>query len=251
MSLRNIPDGPRVLSYPPSDGPWTGANELGWEAPFRPDNDNTQRMIKMPEWGPPVRWTLSLGIEDELAVLPALQQFDVVAEVTIGAGGANQFFEVDWVRGTAISFVANAATVVARWTGNLNGDITGLRLSCTLARGDKGSAHPATRTILPADTSVVAGGAQGEWIRIPRFARQHWPQPVSNTAPALAALYDPAMIYEFAAQTSPVIVTVGAYPGNYYFSRGGVFIPRAARFVRIDNGTATAINALHQFAIEP
>src|SRR5690348_14003177 len=67
----------------PSNGSWTGNNQLGIELPFAPDSNNRQTILKLDEWGPPDVWTISLFTRDDLQVFQAL---GIKATIEFGAG---------------------------------------------------------------------------------------------------------------------------------------------------------------------
>jgi hypothetical protein len=156
--IQRTPGAQSAMSIVPSrTGPWTGNNNLGIERAFAPDADNHQTILKMPEWGFPEVWTLSLGLtyDEHLSALTIGAAFGIVAELQFGSGGCIQFAEVDWLQGTTLSLPMNALNVVASYDIFLDRDPdepdpgfelpNGIRLRATLVRGAHGRTH-ATRT---------------------------------------------------------------------------------------------------------
>lgn len=155
-----------VVPYEKKDGPWSGAVELGFEVPFSGDPNNDQMVLKVPEWGFPVNWTISLGLEHGDVENAG---FDITALITFGAGGTTQKVEIDWLNGAAITLPMNAANVVARF--NLADLETApdvpsdLLLRATAARGTSSRSRPTRSYWFPNGTGTTP-------LRIPPFAKQ-------------------------------------------------------------------------------
>ena len=157
---------------------WSGNNELGRAAPFAPDADNRQLVLKMNEYGEPTLWTVSLGLQFDIhnwvVTPPNLASFDLTALISFGVGGVVQEVEVDWINGAAIALPANAITVTAQYNPDQSGDPTSpnvseppedLLLRCSLAMGMTPGMRPTRSTKI-----LVSNGDSGE-VPIPPFAK--------------------------------------------------------------------------------
>jgi len=187
--MKARPDAPdptvSVFVQPPLHGIWTNSNNFGAEVAFSPDEENRQRIIKLPEWGDPVVWTVSLGIEYTEAEWPSaevLRGFEVVGEVSYGVGGATQSIEVDWIQGTTFSVPMNAISVDAHYVFPFGAGAVApqqpldLRLSVLLARGGFSTSLPPTRLAsLPDGSSLVPlanSQRDAPAARIPKFGKR-------------------------------------------------------------------------------
>lgn len=169
----------------PARGNWTGNNNLGASIKFMADATNRQKVLQLPEWGPPKEWTLSLGMQYNEENAPAAMNFRIVAEVTIGVGGATQTFNVDLGRGIKLSATMNSVNVVYKYTTDL---IAGgllvpddLHLTALLSEGTR----PATATgptlafLVDAGPNVTASSV----LPVPNFARSVSLLPRVDTSP--------------------------------------------------------------------
>ena len=109
--MKQTPKGPVVINHIPRVGEWTGSNQLGNEVAFAPDANNQQRVLHMPEWGPPEVWTITLG--QRVQNLDVSDSYNVTGIIQFGVGGSVQTVKVDWMNGTQLSVVANSIDVVA------------------------------------------------------------------------------------------------------------------------------------------
>ena len=57
-----------VYVQPAPHGHWSANNNFCFEIPFGPAVGNRERIINLPEWGEPVVWTVSLGIDYGLLI---------------------------------------------------------------------------------------------------------------------------------------------------------------------------------------
>lgn len=163
--MKQEPKAPLVYPVPPRLGIWTGSNQLGNEVPFETNALNRQKVIHLPEWGPPVRWTINLGIDHTAAIAGA---FEATAEIEYGVGGVRQQILVNWIEGTTITVNANSIDVVAIWTGFPPVSDPTLKLRATLSRG---SSNYPTNAVYCADLSV-ATVTLSAFSSIPKMARR-------------------------------------------------------------------------------
>ena len=174
-----------VFVQPPLHGPWSNSNNFGAEVAFSPDGENRQRIIKLPEWGDPVVWTVSLGIEyteENWPAAEALRGFEVVGEVSYGVGGATQTIEVDWIQGTTFSVPMNAVSVDAAYIFPF-GEAAApgqqpldLRLSVLLARGGSSTGMAPTKVAKLLNGSLQSSFRNNQRAnspaRIPKFGKR-------------------------------------------------------------------------------
>ena len=190
MRARPDPPEPSVSVYvqPPGHGPWSGSNNFGAEVVFAPDQENRQRIIKLPEWGEPVVWTVSLGIEYTEEAWPAggpfgQRGFEIIGEVSYGVGGATQAIEVDWMQGTTFSVPMNAISVDAFYAfpfdlseGPKAALPLDLRLSVLLGRGGASTNIPPTKFAPLLDGSPLAGLDNNQLVdppaRVPKSGKR-------------------------------------------------------------------------------
>lgn len=164
---KHVSELPAVVPVTPSNGSWSGNNQLGTETKFAPDSNNRQTVLKLDEWGPPEIWTVSLYIRDDLQTFNGL---DIAAIVEFGAGGSTQTIELDWSNGTQISLPMNAVNVIAvvRSVTAFNSEGPGLHLGVQLSRGRRGGSIPPRFTIASAVVMPIAGI---QTFQIPNFAK--------------------------------------------------------------------------------
>src|SRR6266700_163117 len=124
MSRRNLENAPvvhgpagvpAVATVIPSNGSWTGNNQLGALVDFAPDSNARQTILKLDEWGPPEEWTISLFLRDQQQEFSAL---GIQAEINFGVGGGTQTVFVDWANGVEITKTMNAVNVIAQYSTN-------------------------------------------------------------------------------------------------------------------------------------
>ena len=148
----NTPKVPKVEVVQPKGGPWTGNQALGAETLFVMNDANRQAVLKLPEWGFPETWRVTLGVDQPSTYATGFP----IAHITIGTGGTSQRFELDWKQGTVFSAGMNAIEVYASYD-RIGALVAAdpLTLRVMLARG-AGVAPSPTRTYYP--TWVAAGG---------------------------------------------------------------------------------------------
>lgn len=148
------------------NGWWSGNNELGYELEFSPNVQNRQTILKLSEWGPPVVWTLALGIEHE-TIVGLAERLDIKAVIEFGSGGATQQVTIDWTEGNAISLPANAINVIAEYV-NPDTPPAGTKLRATVARGSLLNPRPVLSQNF---TGFPAPGFADPLPEIPKFAK--------------------------------------------------------------------------------
>jgi len=239
------------LAYP-RKGIWSGANQLGVELPFNPPSSagpegDMVTIFKMDEWGFPEDWTISLGLRIENP-LPVGTIFDAIGNLSFGAGGITQTFEVDWVQGTILTLPMNAINVKARFNdlGAFFGFAVpeGVHLSVIAARGATRHCR-ATRTIF---LNIPAGVAPmfSPVFEVPKFAKS------VNILPASAAdaaiIFSAAFRFHFRANSDPASTDVAVIPGTFLppTIAGKVQIPAFAHYFTVENtgGAATQGSAV-------
>lgn len=235
----------------PSTGMWTGNNQLGQSVDFAPDSNNRQTVLKLDEWGPPVVWTVSLGLEfneDNWEGGFAARGFEVQAEIEFGVGGATQKVVIDWVNGAQISLPMNAVNVIASYKvfTNVPED---LKLSVQLSRGAVDSTAFFTSESVTVDNTNIL---TAEHVRIPNFANGVMVMQTSSTA--LDAFATASNVYlVFYGGPASTDVFCGFVRLDKYQQGSPIQIPQAARFVALINlggGLAGPFNMQYQFPIQ-
>lgn len=226
-----------VIVADPKIGPWTGNQNLGSTRVWDPDALGRQTIFKMPEWGMPQVWTVSLGLDSTGSNWDGVASFDLTAEVVIGVGGTTQLVELDWVAGSCLIVPANAIEVVARLytdsSNNIYSNPGNIHLSAMVARGSVG-VPSATRSFRFAVDNAVGSSAT---MRIPSFAK--WMSVIngSNTGAGQTSAYAATMRYEFLTGSGGNIVT--EMYGDMLVNLGGVVpIPATARYFKVWNASA-------------
>lgn len=229
---------PVYLKYP-RRGSWSGDNQLGFEMPFKPDENNEQTILKLDEWGFPLVWTVSLGFRFERDLV-AGEAFDALALVDIGSGGIIQQIEVDWVNGTMFSVPMNALNIKARWEAEAFAAVPdGVQISVLLSRGAQSPAR-ATRT---QPKLVAAGPATSTFTRIPPFAKSLQILPAFALGSNIADVFASTTTIIF-APNSVAAGGQGAISGDFVFPAGSkIPIPAFAHYWAVSN-TAVAPIAL-------
>jgi hypothetical protein len=271
--VRMPPDIPEpsvsVYSQPPPHGPWSDSNNFGAEVAFAPDEENRQRIIKLPEWGDPVVWTVSLGIdytEGEWPVGgPAGQRgFEIVGEVSYGVGGATQTVEVDWIQGTTFSVPMNAISVDASYffpfdlgEGPAAEQPLDLRLSVLLGRGGSATSVPPTKFAQLLDGSPFASLDNNLLVdppaRIPKFGKRlflHSPVPPAQFSELVSG--NNYILFYSAPDVATAAFLVGTTRVTSSVLHDGVPVPAFAKYVTIQNvggGLAAGISVLFNFEL--
>jgi len=272
--MRPGPDIPEpsvsVYAQPPRHGIWSDSNNFGAEIAFDPDQDNRQRVIKLPEWGEPVVWTVSLGIEytEEGWPLggPAGQRgFEVVGEVTYGVGGATQTIEVDWLQGTTFSVPMNAISIDARYAlpfdpseGPRTQQPLDLRLSVLLGRGGTASGTPPSKVAPLLNGEPLAQLDNNQLLdppaRIPKFGKRLFLVP--TVAPAQFAEFvngNNYILFFSAPDVADAAVRIATTRITSSVLLDGVRVPPFAKYVTLQNaggGLTKPVSALFNFELE-
>lgn len=231
----DVPTVPVFAPLVARSGPWSGDNQLGYQAPYGPNKRATQTILKLDEWGPPEVWTVSLYLISP----PGFNGFGIKARINFGAGGSTQVYEMDWANGAQVSLPMNACNVEAIFE---NVDVTtegnGIQLGVQLARGTRGGNNPPIYTI--SDNFTLAAGGN-ELFALPNYARSIYAVPAEITAADIALFY-----------TGDLRVTLQSGIGIGAFPTGGISglqlaqgvrlpVTRQSRIIGVINGTASQL----------
>lgn len=152
----------QVAIVEPSVGVWTGNNNFGYQTGFAPDVNNRQTILKMPEWGFPRLWTISLELENTVTEYDG---FNITAVIEFGVGGSLQTVRCDWINGTTLTVVANAINVIAEYRNvDLVTEGAGIKVGVQVGRNQRPGGIPPRITILEAQVVAFA-----TLLEIPRF----------------------------------------------------------------------------------
>ena len=172
-----------AVPAPPGRMAWSGSNNLGNVIDFAPDANGRQTILKLDEWGPPEMWTLTLGIDhpgdwSDYNNPPGsnLYNFEAIAIIEFGSGGATQTVEVDWIAGTEISLPMNAVSVICEYD-EIFDTLTmlpppGLRLSAMIGRGVGRSKFAPIRTLKIPDLNTLGDAPASYITELPPFTRE-------------------------------------------------------------------------------
>lgn len=231
---QDVPHGhvvPATAPVIPSNGSWSGNNQLGNEVPFAPDSNNRQTVLKLDEWGPPEIWTVSLYMVNGLADFGS---FNVQAHIEFGSGGTTQIETVDWVNGMQISLPMNAVNVIAEYK---QVDVTdagrGIRLGVQLSRGRRGGSQPPVLTL--SDELFVGSMTTSAPIEIPKFATRIKFMP---TLPGDTTAFSANTTYFIVSGNNGASFNVQAITGDKLLANDGLEVFGASRFIRINNNDA-------------
>jgi hypothetical protein len=256
--MRRRPEPPQpsasVYVQPTPHGLWSGNNNFGFEVPFRPESRNRQQIIKLPEWGEPAVWTVSLGLDYSEAAWPAnlVRGFEIVGEISYGIGGAIETAFVDWIQGTTFSLPMNAISVSAFYTvltieGPPAVQPNDVMLRVLLARGELSTGVRPSKHALLLDgqlfATLVDGTVSTPTARIPKFGRHLFAVPrTSDDYEALVASTNFIRFFS-APDVTGSALPVGAVRLTESAIREGVRVPPFAKYVTVENvggGSASA-----------
>ena len=272
--MRARPDPPEpsvsVFAQPPPHGPWSSSNNFGAEVRFAPDEQSRQRILKLPEWGDPVVWTVSLGIDYSEDAWPAggplgQRAFEIIAEVSYGVGGATQTIEVDWIQGATFSVPMNAISVDAFYAfpfdlseGPRAALPLDLRLSVLLGRGGQSTSVPATKFAPLLDGSPLAGLDNNQLVatpaRIPKFGKRlflHSPVAAANFGELVSG--NNYLLFFSAPDVATAAFLVATMRITSTVLLEGVQVPPFAKYVTLQNiggGLTAVMPCLFNFELE-
>lgn len=245
-----------MLSWPerrvlePLEGYWQGNPSFGQQwavpTPMTPGigGDGVvvpiARMDRTP--GPPRPWTVRLNrygaLEQALAAAPGTLAF-LRARITVGNGGYNNTFLVDWAHGTQFTVVGSTITVDAVQEGLMRPDIvTPGNLSAAFGHGTAAPGN-ATFTLFPAVPGVGASLIVAE--PIPQYATR---VELYATVPGatFAPNRDPANLL---VQRGDFLLNTGTLISSQFndpeLRSGGVALHPEARRLTIVSGAAATI----------
>lgn len=228
---------PRFANVIPRNGAWSGDNQIGREAPYGPDERQTQTVLKLDEWGPPDVWTISLFLTESLV---SFNGFSVKARIGFGVGGSTQIYLCDWANGAQISLPMNAVNVEAIFEDvDVTTEGAGLKLGVQLARGRRGGSIPPRLTIL--ENTTIANGTDSGLIDLPKFTKNICAVP---TAGGSAAFYATTARMNVRTGNGAGSSTIAAVDGTH--APDGVIrcpVPVGGRRFRFDNAGAANITA--------
>jgi hypothetical protein len=257
---RDAPD-PTASVYvqPAPHGIWSNNNNFGFELAFGPKRSNRERIIKLPEWGEPATWTVSLGIDfSENAWLGITRGFDVIAEVAYGVGGATEVVLVDWLAGTTFSVPMNALSIDAFWafpeTAGYSQAPSDVKLRVLLARGSRGGGIAPTKfasllngePYLTVDSNAVAEPV----ARIPKFGKKLFLAPLERVDLNYLLGTNNFVRFLSAPDPSGSALSTGIFPIDVDLLRTGVPVPAFSKYVTIENVGGGEGNAQVQLNFE-
>lgn len=227
--VREVPELQPVVAVQPSNGWWTGSGNVGTEVAFAPDANNRQTILSLPEFGPPVEWTVSLYLTPGNQAI-RFAFFDVVARIEFGAGGSTQIVEIDWLNGAQITVPANAINVIAEFR-NVSGDTQGVRLGVQVARGRRGGNHPPRLTLF-SDTLVHGTRVV---FNVPAFATRIVAVPAGDTTDNTNFYTADFLLRTISGNTAGAFDVSSVNGTQILQAGGGIPVVGAARIVSADN----------------
>lgn len=246
VPVKRSAEGPiAVIPVEAKNGPWTGNQNLGSSRVWTIASLNRQTIFKMPEWGMPRVWTVSLGLRTQGEVA-AGNQCEFTAELVFGSGGTTQQVDLDWVTGSSISVPANTLEVVARQMSPLSLAVPGnppptIELSVMVAHGAIGT-PTATRTVYTPNLDAFGGGNTSTIMRIPPFAKWFTPFSVYLAAAGYTDAFSANMVYQQTADSNANVLCSTITGAQLYNCGSIVPVVGLAKYLRIDNITPAAPN---------
>jgi hypothetical protein len=249
--MRRPPEPPEpsgsVYVQPAPHGFWSGNNNFGFETLFRPEAGNRQQIVKLPEWGEPAVWTVSLGIDYTetgwAGGVGNVRGFEVVGEINYGIGGATQTVLLDWIQGTTFSVPMNAISVNAFYsvlTSESGPTVqpSDLKLRVLLARGELPSRILPTKHAPLLDGRAFATFADGALsnplARIPRFGKVLFINPLgSSTYTSLVTANNFARFFSGPEVTGSFAVGTVRITESAVLQ--GIRVPPFAKYVTVEN----------------
>jgi len=248
--MRRPPEPPEpsasVYVQPTPHGLWSGNNNFGCETSFRPDVRNRQQILKLPEWGEPAVWTVSLGIDYSEGAWPAsvVRGFEIVGEITYGTGGAAETIVLDWIQGSTFSLPMNAISVNAFYTVLTSeapppvqpNDLT---LRVLLARGDLSTGLRPSKYAPLLDgqffATLVTNAISTPAARIPKFGRVLFVVPLTSDAYDAVTTSDNFVRFFSAPDVTGSAFSVGATRLTERALVDGIRVPAFAKYVTVEN----------------
>jgi hypothetical protein len=242
-----------VVCEEPKTGTWSSNNNLGIELGFEPNAENRQTILKMPEWGFPETWTISLGIVDTVPIdLATFNGRNITAIIEFGVGGVTQTIAVDWKLGTQITLVTNSINVIAEFADiDIGAGEGNFRLSVQVCRGNRPSSALAPTLVLKALAgSAIPEGDPTEAVlmnsgdqltaNIPRFTTMLNIVPATNIVPnaLYAATTFIAVLSGYGVGTKVLVQMTGA---DLLAAGGKVPVFGSALVVQITNGGGVGV----------
>lgn len=246
-----------VYVQPAPHGVWSGNNNFGAEIQFDPELGPRQRVLKLPEWGHPAVWTVSLGI-DFAEEVPPITGFEVIAEVTYGTGGATQTVVMDWIQGTTFSVPMNALSIDAVFAPAASaGQPQELTLSALIARGCGETRIPPTKfaALLDGTLQVSLDNNQivGTPARVPKFARRLFLVPLTTLAYDGLVTASNYIRFFTGPDVTGSALPVGSFRIDQRVLLEGVLVPPFAKYVTLQNqgaGLSTIVQAFYNFELD-
>ena len=233
--VENVSELLPVAVVTPSNGWWTGSQNVGSEMPFSPDSQNRQTILSLPEIGAPEEWTVSLYSKYPTPAGANLANFRVTAVINFGAGGSTQIVEMDWLNGAQITLPCNALNVIAKYSNSQG--TADLRLGVQVARGRRGGNQPPRLTI--SDLTVIDPSTSSDFV-IPAYAsRMHI---IPGNVPSAAVLYNATTHIFTLSSPAGGTFNVSTVLGDNLLATDGVAVNGAARVLRVSN--TDAVNTL-------
>jgi hypothetical protein len=226
----------RVLE--PQKGSWVN-NNLWGEQRFEPLPSTPGSVVSvLPKntklFGPPAVHSIQLGRSDAVDA----ENADVYARITLGCGGIENQFDVDWLHGVQFAAVCNSLSVQAvtyapDGTGAYHATGAAVALKVMVAKGSTAQGRcPATYTqALVNLLEVTNAPANAVTFTVPDFARELTVHVLGNNNPATPT----AITFSFLNEGGSVIAQY-----NAQVCAGGrsVPIPGGANTVFIENASS-------------
>lgn len=174
-----------VRSVEPIKGPWVNNNLFG-EQRFEPLPATANSVISiLPKntrlYGPPAVHSIQLGRSDAVDA----ENADVYARITLGCGGIENSFDLDWLHGTQIAVVCNSVSVQAvtyapHGDADYDASDAAVALRAMVAKGSVNQGRcPGTYTL----SAMALFG--NRFITVPDFAREFCLQVGANNDPTV------------------------------------------------------------------
>lgn len=235
----------------PQTGPWSKSNQLGSAktlADLTVTNPSSKSLtfsgtiLKLPEWGFPEVWTISLG----LLVPPDFTGFVVgTATIVFGVGGSQQTIVCDWIQGTQLSLVMNAVevnlSVTVQSTIGTETLQNQVQFSVQVSRGTRGEGPPPVRFI---STGSIATLSDTGFIALPAFTKRVLVVPANVTSNAAIGNFytDDARLVLFPNSAGGLITPRSAIRlSDLNRNQPGLDVINGQRFMAIINDSANTI----------